>query len=104
MPSPKLTTRRRFVASSVIDLSSLDIGNGSLRGQSYREAERPIRPYLTALAAIAKLRVHVVRRRNARGEKTPEQAVKDTAAQVQKITDKWKHLGFVGCGREASKD
>jgi hypothetical protein len=68
MPSPKLTTRRRFVASSVIDLSSLDIGNGSLRGQSYREAERPIRPYLTALAAIANLRVHVVRRRNARGE------------------------------------
>ena len=39
----------------------------------------------------------------ARGEKTPEQAVKDTAAQVQQITDKWKQLGFVGCGREASK-
>jgi multiple sugar transport system substrate-binding protein len=34
----------------------------------------------------------------ARGEKTPEQAVKDTAAQVQQIADKWKKLGFVGCG------
>jgi hypothetical protein len=40
----------------------------------------------------------------ARGEKTPKQAVKDTAAQVQQITDKWKQLGFVGCGRQASKD
>jgi multiple sugar transport system substrate-binding protein len=33
----------------------------------------------------------------ARGEKTPEQAVKDTATQVQKITEKWKRLGYVGC-------
>jgi multiple sugar transport system substrate-binding protein len=33
----------------------------------------------------------------ARGEKTPEQAVKDTTAQVQQITDKWKRLGYVGC-------
>ncbi|MEK9278557.1 MULTISPECIES: extracellular solute-binding protein [unclassified Bradyrhizobium] len=40
----------------------------------------------------------------ARGEKTPEQAVKDTAAQMQKIVEKWKRLGYVGCGREASKD
>jgi multiple sugar transport system substrate-binding protein len=38
----------------------------------------------------------------ARGEKTPEQVVKDTAAQVQQITDKWKRLGYVGCGNEAS--
>jgi hypothetical protein len=30
--------------------------------------------------------------------------VKDTATQVQQITDKWKRLGFVGCGRQASKD
>ena len=40
----------------------------------------------------------------ARGEKTPEQAVKDTAAQVQQIAEKWKRLGYVGCGRSASKD
>ena len=39
----------------------------------------------------------------ARGEKTPEQAVKDTAAQAQQIVQKWTQLGFVGCGREASK-
>ncbi len=38
----------------------------------------------------------------ARGEKTPEQAVKSTAAQIQQIVAKWKKLGFVGCGREAS--
>ncbi|HWW47001.1 MAG TPA: extracellular solute-binding protein [Xanthobacteraceae bacterium] len=37
----------------------------------------------------------------ARDEKTPEQAVKDTAAQMQQIVEKWKKLGFVGCGREA---
>ena len=41
----------------------------------------------------------------ARGEKTPEQAVKDTAAQVQQIAEKWKRLGYVGCGQHAaSKD
>jgi multiple sugar transport system substrate-binding protein len=39
----------------------------------------------------------------ARGEKTPEQAVKATAAQMQQIVEKWKKLGYVGCGREASK-
>jgi hypothetical protein len=33
----------------------------------------------------------------ARGEKSPEQAVKDTAVQVQQITEKWKRLGYVGC-------
>ncbi|MGH8313219.1 MAG: extracellular solute-binding protein, partial [Gammaproteobacteria bacterium] len=33
----------------------------------------------------------------ARGEKTPEQAVKDTAAQIASIVAKWKKLGFVGC-------
>lgn len=38
----------------------------------------------------------------ARGEKTPEQAVKDTAAQVQQITEKWKRLGYVGCGPHAA--
>jgi len=26
------------------------------------------------------------------------------AAQMQQITDKWKKLGFVGCGRQASED
>ncbi len=41
----------------------------------------------------------------ARGEKTPEQAVKDTAAQAKQITEKWKKLGYVGCGQHAaSKD
>ena len=39
----------------------------------------------------------------ARGEKTPEQAVKDTAAQVKQIVQKWADLGFVGCGRAATK-
>lgn len=39
----------------------------------------------------------------ARGEKTPEQAVKDTTAQVQQIVDKWKKLGYVGCSKSASK-
>lgn len=39
----------------------------------------------------------------ARGEKTPEQAIKATAAQMQQIVEKWKKLGYVGCGREASK-
>ncbi len=38
----------------------------------------------------------------ARGEKTPEQAVKDTAAQVKQITEKWKGLGYVGCGQQAA--
>lgn len=38
----------------------------------------------------------------ARNEKTPEQAVKDTAAQMQQIVEKWKGLGYVGCGREAN--
>jgi multiple sugar transport system substrate-binding protein len=33
----------------------------------------------------------------ARGEKTPEQAVKDTAAQIARIVAKWKKLGYVGC-------
>ncbi|MDE1886796.1 MAG: hypothetical protein KGI32_01515, partial [Gammaproteobacteria bacterium] len=33
----------------------------------------------------------------ARGEKTPAQAVKDTAAQIASIVAKWKKLGFVGC-------
>ena len=40
----------------------------------------------------------------ARGEKTPEQAVKDTAAQMHRIVEKWKRLGYVGCSRAASKD
>lgn len=40
----------------------------------------------------------------ARGEKTPEQAVKDTAAQMQQISEKWKKLGYVGCGQSASKE
>ncbi|MGH7105267.1 MAG: ABC transporter substrate-binding protein [Acetobacteraceae bacterium] len=35
----------------------------------------------------------------ARGEKTPAQAVKDTAAQIEKIVDKWKALGYVGCAQ-----
>jgi multiple sugar transport system substrate-binding protein len=39
----------------------------------------------------------------ARGEKTPEQAVKDTAAQVQQIVDKWKKLGYGGCSKSANK-
>jgi len=39
----------------------------------------------------------------ARGEKTPEQAVKDTAAQVQQIVDKWKKLGYVGCSKSAGQ-
>lgn len=39
----------------------------------------------------------------ARDMKTPEQAVKDTAAQMQQIVEKWKKLGYVGCGREASE-
>jgi multiple sugar transport system substrate-binding protein len=39
----------------------------------------------------------------ARGEKTPEQAIKDTAAQVQQIVDKWRQLGYVGCGKAASQ-
>ena len=33
----------------------------------------------------------------ARGEKSPEQAVKDTAAQIARIVAKWKKLGYVGC-------
>ncbi len=33
----------------------------------------------------------------ARGQKTPEQAVKGTAQQVKRIVAKWKKLGFVGC-------
>ncbi len=32
-----------------------------------------------------------------RGTKTPEQAVKDTAAQIAKIVQKWKDKGDVGC-------
>lgn len=39
----------------------------------------------------------------ARGEKTPEQAVKDTAAQVQQIVDKWKGLGYIGCTKAAGQ-
>lgn len=38
----------------------------------------------------------------ARGDKTPEQAVKDTAAQMQQITNKWKQLGYVGCGQSSA--
>ncbi len=38
----------------------------------------------------------------ARGVKTPEQAVKDTAAQIKAIVDKWKAKGYVGC--QASTD
>ncbi|MGA9855107.1 MAG: extracellular solute-binding protein [Gammaproteobacteria bacterium] len=33
----------------------------------------------------------------ARGEKTPAQAVKDTAQQIDRIVAKWKALGYVGC-------
>jgi multiple sugar transport system substrate-binding protein len=33
----------------------------------------------------------------ARGEKAPEQAVKDTARQIGAIVAKWKKLGLVGC-------
>lgn len=33
----------------------------------------------------------------ARGQKTPEQAVKDTARQIEGIVAKWKKLGLVGC-------
>lgn len=32
----------------------------------------------------------------ARGEKTPEQAVKATAAQIQQIVAKWRKLGYIG--------
>ncbi|MGH7075590.1 MAG: ABC transporter substrate-binding protein [Stellaceae bacterium] len=35
----------------------------------------------------------------ARGEKTPAQAVKDTAAQIAQIVAKWKALGYVGCAK-----
>jgi multiple sugar transport system substrate-binding protein len=38
----------------------------------------------------------------ARGEKSPEQAVKDTAAQVERIAQKWKKLGYVGCSGNGS--
>lgn len=33
----------------------------------------------------------------ARGEKSPEQAVKDTTAQVEQIVQKWKDRGYIGC-------
>ncbi|MGH8306735.1 MAG: extracellular solute-binding protein [Gammaproteobacteria bacterium] len=33
----------------------------------------------------------------ARGEKTPAQAVKDTAAQIDNIVAKWKAKGYIGC-------
>ncbi len=33
----------------------------------------------------------------ARGEKTPAQAVKDTAQQVERIADKWRRKGYIGC-------
>ena len=36
----------------------------------------------------------------ARGKKTPEAAVKETAAQIQRIVDKWKKLGYVGCAAQ----
>jgi multiple sugar transport system substrate-binding protein len=36
----------------------------------------------------------------ARGEKTPEQAVKDAADQVRKIYDKWRAKGFLGEGKK----
>jgi multiple sugar transport system substrate-binding protein len=36
----------------------------------------------------------------ARGNKTPEAAVKSTAAQIQRIVDKWNKLGFVGCAAQ----
>jgi multiple sugar transport system substrate-binding protein len=35
-----------------------------------------------------------------RGTKTPEQAVKDTAAQMEKIVAKWKDRGLVGCAKK----
>lgn len=35
----------------------------------------------------------------ARGVKTPEQAVKDTAAQVERIVESWKARGYVGCAK-----
>jgi multiple sugar transport system substrate-binding protein len=40
---------------------------------------------------------------SARGEKTPETAVKDTAAQVQRIVDKWEKLGYIGCNTSATQ-
>lgn len=40
----------------------------------------------------------------ARGEKTPEQAVKDTAAQMRQIEEKWKRLGYVGCEAASTED
>ncbi|MGH8112757.1 MAG: extracellular solute-binding protein [Rhodanobacteraceae bacterium] len=36
----------------------------------------------------------------ARGQKTPEQAVKDTAQQMERIVAKWKKLGLVGCAAQ----
>lgn len=36
----------------------------------------------------------------ARGEKTPEQAVKDTAKQIGDIVSKWEDRGLVGCAAE----
>lgn len=35
----------------------------------------------------------------ARGEKTPEQAVKDTAKQIGDIVAKWKDRGLIGCAK-----
>lgn len=39
----------------------------------------------------------------ARGVKTPEQAVKDTAAQIGTIVNKWKVNGYVGCPAAPAK-
>lgn len=38
----------------------------------------------------------------ARGEKTPEQAVKDTTAEARRIVEKWQKLGYVGCESAAT--
>jgi multiple sugar transport system substrate-binding protein len=35
----------------------------------------------------------------ARGEKTPAQAVKDTAAEIERIAEKWKAKGYIGCAK-----
>jgi multiple sugar transport system substrate-binding protein len=34
----------------------------------------------------------------ARGQKTPAEAVKSTAAQIERIVAKWRQKGFIGCG------
>ena len=36
----------------------------------------------------------------ARGEKTPAQAVKDTGVQIDRIVEKWKAKGYIGCAAD----